>query len=47
MNKLFVQILLSVMVGVGAALGLNPDVESEYHDTYRNRWIEPRWGTEG
>ena len=34
MSKFFVQMLLSVMVGISAALGLNPHVKSQLHDAW-------------
>jgi hypothetical protein len=36
MGKFFVQMLLSVMVGVGAALGLSSDVKSELRETLKD-----------
>ncbi|HSJ87562.1 MAG TPA: hypothetical protein VK909_10170 [Anaerolineales bacterium] len=35
MSKFFVQMLLSVMVGISAALGLNPHVKSQLHDAWQ------------
>ncbi len=35
MNKFFVQLLLSVMVGISAALGFNPQMKSQLHNVWQ------------
>jgi hypothetical protein len=35
MSKLFVQLLLSVMVGISAALGFNPHMKSQLHGAWQ------------
>jgi hypothetical protein len=35
MSKFFVQLLLSVMVGISAALGFNPQVKSQLHGAWQ------------
>jgi hypothetical protein len=35
MSKLFAQLLLSIMIGVGAAVGVRSDVRGEVHKTFR------------
>jgi hypothetical protein len=34
MTKFFIQLLLSIMLGVGAAVGFSPDIREKVHETW-------------